>query len=322
MATGIVSLALYQQSAEVLSAVLLVVAVAAYAVLLVLFAVRIVRFPRAVAADLSDSRFSFGFFTVVAGSNVLSVRLALAGIVTPAVVLAVTGLVSWLVLGYLVPWMTFLGPRSGSQLETANGTWFIWSVASQSVAVAAGTLEFAVSGGALLGIVAVFFWSVGIVLYGAAAIFLSLRVIVHGLRPEQFDPPYWVCMGAMAIAVVAGTRIVGMESTPMVDAIRTLASGTTVVFWCFAAWLIPALVAGGIWRHGVKRVPLRYEPGMWSIIFPLGMFAVASTNLGRVDALPLVARVGELWVWVALPAWLAVAAALTWSLARPHVRSG
>ena len=53
-----------------------------------------------------------------------------------------------------------------------------------------------------------------------------------------------------------------------------------MVFWAFATWLIPVLVAAGWWRHVERRVPLRYEATLWSIVFPLGMYAVAGIYLG------------------------------------------
>ena len=52
-------------------------------------------------------------------------------------------------------------------------------------------------------------------------------------------------MGAMAISVVAGARIVEMEDAPMVNATRGLVAGLSVVCWSFATWLIPALIAAG-----------------------------------------------------------------------------
>jgi tellurite resistance protein TehA-like permease len=117
-------------------------------------------------------------------------------------------------------------------------------------------------------------------------------------------------MGAVAITVVAGARIVEMESAPMVDATRGLIAGLSVVFWAFATWLIPVLVAAGVWRHWVRKVPLRYEPTLWSMIFPLGMYAVAGIYLGRADRLPIVEWIGSSWLWVALGAWAIVFTAM------------
>ena len=35
----------------------------------------------------------------------------------------------------------------------------------------------------------------------------------------------------------------------------------------------------GFWKHVANRMPLHYEPVMWSGVFPLGMYAVASARL-------------------------------------------
>jgi tellurite resistance protein TehA-like permease len=196
-------------------------------------------------------------------------------------------------------------------VATANGTWFIWVVASQSVAVAAATLEPVVDSlRHELALVAVFSWSVGVFLYAAAGIFVSLRMMTYDLKPTDLTPPYWVAMGASAITVLAGARIVEMADAPMVVATRGLIAGAAVVFWAFATWLIPVLVAAGWWRHHTHRVPLVYEATLWSIVFPLGMYAVAGIYLGRADQLPLVGTVGSVELWFAFAVWLAVLVAM------------
>jgi tellurite resistance protein TehA-like permease len=111
-------------------------------------------------------------------------------------------------------------------------------------------------------------------------------------------------MGATAITVVAGARIVEMAQAPMVDATRGLIAGTSVVFWAFGTWLIPPLVAAGIWRHAVHRIPLRYEAPLWSVVFPLGMYGVGGTRLGRADQLPIVDYIGTTEGWFALAVWV------------------
>ena len=70
---------------------------------------------------------------------------------------------------------------------------------------------------------------------------------------------------------------------------------------------MPLLVAFGFWRHVVRREPLRYTTSLWSIVFPLGMFAVATFRFGVENHMPLVSWVGSVTTWVAVAAWLAVA---------------
>jgi len=311
MATGILSVGMHLVGVDSISEVLLGLCVAAFAVLGVLTVWRLVAHRGAVVEDFMDPRRGFGFFTFVAGTNVLGVRLGLAGwTAATAVLLALAGL-AWLALGYVVPWTAVLGREERPIVATANGTWFIWVVASQSVAVAAATLE-PVYGSARreLAVLAVMSWSVGVFLYAAAGVFVALRLMLYEFGPEELTPPYWVSMGALAITVLAGARIVEMADAPMVTATRELIAGLAVVFWAFATWLIPVLVAAGWWRHLRRGVPLGYEATLWSMVFPLGMYGVAGLYLGRADDLPVVEAIGRTELWVALAVWAVVFVAM------------
>ncbi|GGO91935.1 tellurite resistance protein permease [Nocardioides phosphati] len=316
MASGILSAGFHLRGFLLLSHVLLAVCATAYVVLLVLNGVRFARFRHAVASDFRDPQRAFGFFTFVAGTNVLGVRLAIEG--HPgwtAGLLVVSGL-TWLVLGYVIPWTAVLGHEERPVVRHANGTWFIWVVASQSVAAAAASLEpVYTTGRRELALLAVTSWSVGCFLYASAGVIVALRLMLYPFGPEELTPPYWVSMGALAITVLAGARIVDMADAPMVDVTRGLIAGLAVVVWAFATWLIPVLVAAGWWRHVVRRVPLTYQPTLWSIVFPLGMYAVAGIHLGEADHLPLVEGIGATELWVAAGAWLVVAVAMVRHLA-------
>ncbi len=305
MATGILSVGMHLRGFQVLSAVLLVITIAAFVVLVVLFAARMVWYWRAVAEEFRDPQRGFGFFTVVAGTNVLGTRLGLADAHPITAGLLVFSGLLWVVLGYVVPWTSVLGRAERPVIKSANGTWFIWVVASQSVATAAATVEpVAGVGQREVALLAVASWSIGVCLYLAVGILVTVRMLVYELRPEDLRPPYWVSMGALAITILAAARIVQMDDAPMVSATRGLIAGGAVVLWAFASWLYPVLVAAGWWRHVYHRVPLRYEATLWSIIFPLGMYAVASIYLGEVDRLPVVRTIGSIELWVAFVAWL------------------
>ena len=320
MGTGIVSVGMRNHGLTAFSDALLWLTAFAYLLLVVLTVARAVWFPAALRADFDDPARGFRFFTFVAGTGVLGTRLALADHRHTAIALLLVAWVAWILLGYVVPWTAVLGRADRPVVASANGTWFIWVVASQTVAVLSAALEPTVGTGRReLALLAVFSWSVGVFLYAAAGIFVAARMLLYPLRPADLTPPYWVAMGATAITVLAGARIVQMADAPMVDATRGLVAGASVVFWAFGTWLIPVLVASGWWRHVVHRIPLRYGPTYWSIVFPLGMYGVAGHYLGSADRLPIVREIGENETWVALAVWAVTFVAMLVHLARTVV---
>lgn len=320
MATGIVSIGMDQQGFVVASRILLGIGLVSWVLLMLALTLRCLLHRHRVVADLHDPVVAFGFFTVVAGTDVLAVRLSDISWQVSAAMLAFATIIG-IFLGYGVPWAAALGRAERPVLQHVNGTWFIWVVASQSVATAAASIEPQVSTGrAELAVLAVAAWSVGIVLYAACAVFVALRILLYPFSPADLNPPYWVSMGAMAITVVAGAKVIEMDSTPIIDATSGLIGGLSVLGWAWATWLIPVLFAVGVWRHLVHKIPLTYEATWWSIVFPLGMYAVAGMYIGRADSLPIVEQIGAMWLWVGAAAWLFAAVQMVRSSVRP--RSG
>jgi tellurite resistance protein TehA-like permease len=312
MATGIVSIATSDRA--LLSAVLMWVAVCAYVVLVALYVWRAVSFRAELTADLHNPGKAFGIFTLVAATNVVGTRLTMAGAVAAGVVLLVVGTGTWLVLAYAIPWSLGTAPRP--VVAAANGTWFIWVVATQSVAVLTASLEPQLPElRRELALLAVSCWAIGTFLYVAVGGLVAARLLLYDVTPADLTPPYWVAMGAAAITVVAGVRITRMAAAPALLPTGGLIAAICVLFWAFATWLIPLLLALGWRRHVKHRVPLRYEPALWSIVFPLGMYAVASRTLGATLQLPIVTAIGSVQVWVAAAVWVAVFAALVTDLA-------
>jgi tellurite resistance protein TehA-like permease len=317
MATGIVSTALRDVAQPTASAVLLVIGIACFAVLCCALGWRVIRYGRRVVEDLSAADRAFAFFTIVAASNVLGARLAADGHRVAAIILAGFGLLVWLGLTYIIPVRLVLGPRPQPVLAGVNGTWFIWVVGTQSLAVMAATLDQPADGRArFTALAAVLLWSVGVVLYLVVATLVLTRLLLLEVRPEDLTPPYWVTMGATAITVLAAAQILAMPPAPAVTATRAVVAGLGVVLWAFGTWLIPLLVAFGIWRHVLNRVHLGYLPQLWSIVFPLGMYAVASMELGMAADLPIVEAIGRGWTWIAVAAWAAVFLGMCHSLIR------
>ncbi len=146
---------------------------------------------------------------------------------------------------------------------------------------------------------------------------MTLRLPTLPNRPENLSPTYWIFMGATAITVLAGAKVLSMRADlPVVVRTAVFVAGAGYVPWALGMWWIPLLVVFGIWRHGLRRYPVRYETGLWAIFFPLGMMSAASIAFGRGESTALMVGVGKVGVWVAAAAWAGTAMLMFAGLAR------
>ncbi len=308
MATGIVSTAQSLIGWSAPSLVLLVIAVGALAVLVALTIARVVLFRREVAGDVRDPGRVFGFFTIVAALDVVAARLAAADQPVPAAVLAVLSVPCWLVATYAVPTGLFLRSRDADVSQAVDGSWLLWVVATQAVAIAAATAAATLASTGLADL-AVALWGIGAALYAVLTLLIVLRLLTVRSRAESFAATYWILLGATAISVLAGARILQLPAgLPIVRVTGDVVSGTSYILWALGTWWIPLLVIFGIWRYLVRRITVRYESALWSMVFPLGMYSTASMTFGDVTDLPFMVTTGQVGTWVATLAWLAVLA--------------
>ena len=304
MASGIISNTLWFEHQRALSQALFVVAALAFPWLLLLTLVRVARFPRALWTDLVDPRLVFAFFTMVAASDVLGVGLSLRGFHAAAAALWVFGLGAWVALIYLsFAVLTFLNTARGAQV--VHGGWLIAIVGTESLVILGAAI--APGQGALTPSIFVLIhmlWAVGLGFYGIFITLFAYRIFFFDVGEEDLTPLLWVVMGAAAISTNAGSMLVLTPNpVPFLISMRPFIEGVTLAMWGWATWWIPLLVIFGFWKHAVRRAPLRYTPMLWSLVFPLGMYALASYRLSLAAGFPPLRVVADVMIWVALAAW-------------------
>jgi tellurite resistance protein TehA-like permease len=124
-------------------------------------------------------------------------------------------------------------------------------------------------------------------------------------------------MGAVAISTLAGTTLlVAAPQSSVLQQLLPFLKGLTLLFWATATWWIPMLFILGIWRHGYRRYPLRYDPLYWGAVFPLGMYTVSTWRLAAAIEVPGLFVVPRVFFVVAFAAWLATLAGLGHHLIR------
>ncbi|GAA4367871.1 tellurite resistance/C4-dicarboxylate transporter family protein [Paeniglutamicibacter cryotolerans] len=325
MATGIVSTGLDLYGAPLPALILFIVAILGGMALAVATLLRLVGTFGLVMRDVRSPGRAFGFFTIVAAANVLGTRFEMHGWTKTAMAMAVLGAIMWVVLNYTLPTELLVAERKKPIIAEINGSWFLWVVGTQSVAVAAAMTS-RLGGSALMGAAAVGLWGVGVMLYLIVATLVTIRLLTHSVDPASLSPTYWIYMGATAISVLAGSQILRLPAEmPILETAAPVVAGVSYILWALGLWWIPLLLLFGIWRHVLRHRPLRYEISLWSIVFPLGMYASASMLFGRGQGLDFMVVLGQIIIWVALLAWLASAlamalAAITWLRHRRNLR--
>ncbi|MFG2479742.1 DUF488 family protein [Streptomyces fagopyri] len=319
MGTGIVSTGLNINGAHAASVTLLVVGLAGCAVLLPAYVWRLLCRRQRFVADLVGPR-AFAFLTVSIASDVIAARVVADGRTAVAGAFLAFGAVVWLLLGYGIPLGLIASTRRDPSFDQVNGTWFLWAVGSQSVAVAAAGLA-RLTSSHLLQVLALVCWGIGLMQYVLTAAIVLARLLARPVAPGNLMTSSWICMGAAAISVLAGTRLLELPSSGTLVP-RSFVEGSSIVLWSFSSWLIPLLLALGVWRHVLRKVPFRYELGWWNLVFPIGMYGVTTHELGRTTGTSWMTTLGRWEIWVAGAVWVIVIAAMVTAALRPHLTAG
>lgn len=317
MATGIISNALFLDQQRLLSEFLFALNVGAYCLLWILTGLRSLIARRALWADMTSPKLVFAFFTTVAATDVLGVGVNLRGWSDVATAMWTFALILWLGLIYFsFGVLTFLNTAHGANV--VHGGWLIAIVGAESLVILGAAI--APNLGAYQQSVLVLvhmLWGVGLALYGIFVTLFAYRIFFFDLEPDDVSPLIWVVMGAAAISTNAGSVLILTDTgIAFLESMRPFIDGVTLIMWAWATWWIPLLMLFGFWKHGVRRTPIAYTPMLWSLVFPLGMYALASLRLSlAADFAPLRLISGAM-VWVALGAWALTAAGFAAALRR------
>ncbi len=325
MATGIISNAFYFDGPRLVSDALFAFNAAFYMWLIAATLARAARFPGALWADLIDPRLVFSFFTIVAASDVFGIGVNLRGFPTLALGLWLFALALWFCLTYLsFGVLTFLNTAHGANV--VHGGWLIAIVGTESLVILGTVIAPRLGASATAIFVLIhMLWGIGLALYGIFIVLFASRIFFLGFEPDDITPMLWVVMGAAAISTNAGSTLILTDSSlPFLHSMRPFIDGVTLIMCAWATWWIPLLILFGVWKHGICRVPLTYTPMLWSLVFPLGMYALASMRLSLASDFPPLRSVALAMVWVALAAWVASAVGLalaTWRDWRTQARA-
>lgn len=307
MATGIIAIALNMLDMKVLSDVLYWLTLITWGTLFIVYTWRLIRFPKAVFADLMNPRLTFNFFAFVAATDVSGLLFHIHGQNYLALLSWVTAFLAWsALLYYSFTVLTLLhGERN---LNVIDGGWLICIVGTQSLVLLGLKIVPQLGDYAAFMVLGIYvLWWLGLILYGIFVTLFCYRIFFLAMSIDDYTPLMWVIMGAAAISANASSTLdmsdpvihVLYEMHPVVD-------GIALLTWTLATWWIPLLVVISFWKHFVRRIPVRYDPRQWSIVFPLGMYTVASYQLSLAAEFDPLHQISHVMIWVAIITWCLV----------------
>lgn len=312
MATGIVSLACWHHGEagswlRSIAALLLWGNLLGFLLLAGLTVCRLFWHPRAIVNDFRNPQRSFGMFSIVAAGCVLGSQfLVILQMPRAATACWCFGILSWFVLTYGIFCNVTIQKDKASLKERLHGGWLLAVVAAQAVSLLGALLspQFTASRDAVL-FFSLTMWLGGGMLYAWIISLVFYRYCFVPVDVDSMTPPYWINMGAMAISTFAGCSLIeASASSPMLVQFVPFLRGGTLLCWATATWWIPLLVAFGVWRHAYHKVSFGYDLRYWSMVFPLGMYSVATHAASQSFGIGCLDRVSVMFLYVALATWL------------------
>lgn len=333
MATGIVSIALNALGFSFFAATLVKLNLVFYAVLCTILLTRIVFFLPAVIAELGVLRRSLLFLTFVVGTNTVGMQLVVFLNAAPtavfvAVLLWFVALTGWLIGMRFIVRNLFTMPKN-NRYDMIDGTALLIAVSTVSISLLGvglmdalnlfNTFALCIAGG---------FWLLGVASYIVVIGILVYRLFLRAFRLENWEAPYWICMGAAAIITLAGSNLALIgQSLPDWENSREIVLGMTVAAGVIATAWIPYLVymdyrkltltssAGPgptpLWirlfpwlRLAFGKTGHAYVPAAWSRVFPMGMYAAGLVALMQATGFDFAATLARYWVGFAWLVWL------------------
>lgn len=323
MATGIVSTALHNTGADLLSLIILWIAIVGYAVLILgVLAGVATGGPGVLGRQMRARRCATLAF--VAAGGVLAARFAVTGWTTAALVIIAVSALAWLILQYAVLGSIVVHaggdgagavePGRPAGLRIFDGTWFLVVVSTQALAVSLGAWSKAADSdiGATLAVLA---WGLGVLQLIIIAALVAARLLLVGVTPGDEVAPYWVFLGSGAITILGAAEVLGTAEEQVVMP-RALVGGVAMAIWAFVTWMIIPTVVLMVWQARRPGAIHGYRPALWAMVFPIGMYGESTRQLGFVRHTAWLDRLGTWESWVALAVWAAVAAGLVVALSR------
>lgn len=308
MATGTLSIAVNQSGFNLAAALLLYFNIVIYMILLLLFMVRLVNHASQAITDMASHSKGPGFFAIVAGTCILGNQLiTVGGQHRTSFILWIAGILFWIVIMYFFFFAVTTRDNKPDVKEGINGAWLIAAVSTQSVSILGTSLSpYAGDERIVILFFSLCMYLLGCALYLNIIALIFYRFTFLKFTLKELTPPYWINMGAVANAVLAGsTLILHARYWPLLEETLPSLKLFTLFFWVIATWWIPLLFMLMAWRLLYHRKPIEYNAQYWSMVFPLAMYTAGTHQLANALETSFLFVIPNIFLYITFVTWLA-----------------
>ncbi len=324
MGTGVVALALNQFPVRLpflhqAGAVLWMTNIVLFALCTALYAARWIFFPRA-AIRMFDhpvipmflGAIPMGLATIINGFLAFGIARLGSLAVDIAVVLWWIDAVLAIGIGLLVPFLMFT--RQNHSMEAMTAVWLLPIVACEVTAASGGLVAVHLASpvaAAHLLFFSYVLWALSVPLALGVLVVLFLRLVLHKLPKRDMAVSSWLALGPLGTGAL-GLLVLGHDAPSILGAmgmgdIGLVAHGLGVigglVLWGYGAWW---LVMAAAMTLSYVHDGLPFNMGWWGFTFPLGVYTLATLNLGVQTGMGFFSVLGGVFVAALVGFWITV----------------
>lgn len=309
MATGIIGNSAKLAGMNAVNRFFFIANIVLYSVVLIFFLIRLLFYFSKFLKDLRSFEKGPGFLTLVAGTSIFGVQLVTASQkYSLGHILWYFAIVAWLfiIISFIVNAITSI-PKPGIE-KGLNGIWLLIIVSTQSIAILGNYL----SSDIVVNVRNILTFNLFIYLLGTSLYFILItlifyRLVFYPVNPGETDHSYWIDTGAAAISVVSAlTLMEKINLSGKLDEMLPFIRGTAYLIWITGTWWIPVSIAIELWRYLRVKVPVKYHPVQWSMIFVVGMYSLASMKIGQETGMQSIVLIGKLFLYASLILWIVI----------------
>lgn len=215
-------------------------------------------------------------------------------------------------IGLLVPFLMFT--RQNHSMESMTAVWLLPIVPAEVTAASGGQLvthlaDPAMAAHMLFG--SYLLWAFSLPLALGVLVILFLRLVLHKLPKRDMAVSSWLALGPLGTGAL-GLLVLGRDAPAVLGAvgmgdIGAVAHGIGIIggliLWGYGGWWL--IMAAAITLSYIKE-GLPFNMGWWGFTFPLGVYTLATLNLGAQTGMAFFSVIGGVLTLALLGFWITV----------------